>query len=243
MAELFGNREIVLTALVGSHNYNLNTATSDRDFKYFVAPSFEDLYHGKFFSGAQQTDTLDFDVHDIRQLANLVWKANINFVEVLFSTDIGYHKDLSFLYDNRNKWATMNLPAFRNATYGMHRQKMEHLHDGTAKTDVLVEKFGYDTKQACHALRCLYVLEKFGEHEDMGTALWFNNGKKRDTLLKVKAGGFTEAEFLDLVDHWHVHVWGELSKNFNDTRPDEDAKAELDELMFNFVKNKMLAEK
>lgn len=236
----FQGREIAVEALVGSHNYNLNTASSDKDFKYFVLPTFEDLYHGKFFSSADQSDTLDYSVHDVRQLSSLLWKANVNFVEVLFSKQVEFDPDLSFLFDNRERWAKMNLPTFKNATYGMHLQKMKDLHKGTAKTDVLVEKFGYDTKQATHALRCLYVLEKYAETESMEKALWFNKGKKRDTLLAVKAGELTEPEFLEVVANWHTHVWGELGKAYNDTRADNDLKNELDDLMFKYIKSRLL---
>lgn len=236
----FGNRLVVVEALTGSHNYNLNTPNSDKDWKYFVLPTFDDLYHGKFFSSAKQSDTRDYDCHDIRQLANLVWKSNINFVEVLFSTQETHAFGLNFLFDRREEWAQMNLPAFRNATYGMYTQKMNNLHKGTEKTKILVEKFGYDTKEACHALRCLYVLEKYSKTQSMEKALWFEEGKKRDTLLKVKAGGYTESEFLRIVADWHVHVWGELSKNYNDTRGDDKLKKELDELMFDYVKRKVV---
>ena len=46
----FGERKVVFKALVGSHNYNLNDETSDKDYKYFVLPTFDDLYTGKMFS-------------------------------------------------------------------------------------------------------------------------------------------------------------------------------------------------
>jgi len=234
----FGFREIAVEALTGSHNYNLHTPTSDEDYKYFVVPTFEDLYGGKFFSSSMQSDLVDYTCHDIRQLSNLIWKANINFIEVLFSTQLWYTRGLEFLFENAEKWVGMNLPASRNATYGMHLQKMGDLHKGTEKTQGLVNTFGYDTKQACHALRCLYVLEKYGKSESMKEALWFNDGKKRDTLLEVKAGKYTEAEFLDIVEHWHTHVWGELSKNYNDTRANNELKEELDSLMLEFVKSR-----
>lgn len=230
------NREVVLCALTGSHNYNLNTPTSDEDWKYFVAPTFDDLYNGKFFSTGKTSETLDYTVHDVRQLGNLIWKANINFIEVLFSRDSVWDAELNFLFNGKEKWASMNIPAFRNATYGMHLQKMGNLHKGTATTAPLVEKFGFDTKEACHALRCLYVLEKFANTSNMAKALWFNEGEKRDTLLAVKAGEMTESDFRAEVERWHVHVWGELSKAYNDTRPNLVAKEELDALMFDFIK-------
>lgn len=181
-------------------------------------------------------------MHDIRQLSNLIWKANINFIEVLFSKEVKRYYGLDFLFENREKWAAMNLYGFKNATYGMHLHKMSDLHKGTAKTKPLVEKYGYDTKEACHALRCLYVLEKYADTNSMEKTLWFNEGKRRDTLLQVKAGHFTENEFRGIVDHWITHVWGELEKAYNDTRPDMIAKEELDNSMLHYVKDRILEE-
>lgn len=43
------HRIVVLKALVGSHNYNLNTESSDKDYKYFVLPTLDDLYNGTIF--------------------------------------------------------------------------------------------------------------------------------------------------------------------------------------------------
>ena len=38
------NREIMLKSSVGSVNYNLVTADSDKDYKFFVMPTFDDVY-------------------------------------------------------------------------------------------------------------------------------------------------------------------------------------------------------
>jgi uncharacterized protein len=200
----FGNRQIVIKALVGSHNYNLNTENSDKDWKFFVLPTFEDLYRGNFFSTGKQSNEIDFTVHDIRKLATLIWKANINFIEVLFSVEEEHDPDLNFLFDNAGRLITGNIPYFRNATYGMHLEKIRTLHKGTVKTQAMVDKIGYDPKDACHALRCLYTLEKYYETESMKKALWFNKGKKRDILLKLKNGEYTEEEFNGLLEEWHA---------------------------------------
>lgn len=230
-----GGRKIVVSAVVGSHNYNLNTENSDTDCKYFVMPTFEDLYRNQAFSKADQSADFDYDCHDVRHLANLIWRANINFIEVLFSKDVWFDEGLNFLFNTPEKWASMNLPTFKNATYGMHLMKMKELHKGTEKTDVLIEKFGYDTKQACHALRCLYVLEGYWNTKSMASALWFE-GDRRNTLLSVKAGKFTELEFMEIVQDWNVCFKSEVEAFYDSIAPDEEAKTELDNLMFEFVK-------
>jgi uncharacterized protein len=219
-----GGRFLAVNALTGSHNYNLNTPKSDKDYKFFVFPNFDDLYAGRMFSNAITSPTLDATCHDVRQLVELVWKANLNFIEVLFSEECVRDSALDFIFSARDSLATMNLFGFFKATYGMHLMKIKDLRKGTGNTTNLVEQFGYDTKQACHALRCLYVISRFMSFGYMGKALWFeSNDPTRQTLLDVKAGKYTEAEFLELVDVWHG-VWKNDAEEFyRNTTPDETA--------------------
>ena len=77
VGDIIGNHVICLKALVGSHNYNLNTPSSDKDYKYFVYPTWDDLYDGKKYHKEVVTETEDYTVHDIRQLPMLIWKANL----------------------------------------------------------------------------------------------------------------------------------------------------------------------
>jgi len=44
----------MLQILVGSHNYNLNNENSDKDYKIFVCPTFEDLYYNKKLSKVEK---------------------------------------------------------------------------------------------------------------------------------------------------------------------------------------------
>jgi len=233
----YENRDVVVKALVGSHNYNLNTANSDEDYKYFVAPSFSDLYFGKMFSTAKQTDTVDFDVHDVRQLLNLLWKSNINFMEVLFSKKLEYHPDLDWLFLFPENYASMNLPAFWNATMGMHKQKMSELFKGTEKTKVLVDTYGYDTKQACHALRCLMVLERYTKTKSMEESLWFEDDSYHfSVLMGVKTNNVSLGTFENIVKAYlpRVEQYKEWYMNQN---PNTDLKSNAECLMFDFVKD------
>jgi hypothetical protein len=243
MEEMFG-RKIALKALVGSHNYNLNTPASDKDYKFFVFPTFDDLYTGKMFSTAQQSETLDFDCHDVRQLGNLIWKANINFVEVLFSKELKFDARLADIFLNPDSFAEMNLVAFFNATYGMHIMKMKDLYKGTAKTAPLVEQFGYDTKQACHALRCLYVLDRYVDNLSMGRALWFSSNTYEHQILSgVKAGKFLEAEFRTFVTRWHELHFARVKEFFMAQSAHEEEKVRIDNIIKNAIKSEIGAKK
>ena len=205
MNEMFEGRKVVLSSMVGSWASNLNTPASDQDWKYFVTPTFDDLYTGKLFATASVTDTFDYDVHDIRQLINLLWKANLNFIVVLFGYEVTRVAELQWIFANAESLATMNLPYFYNATMGMHFEKMSKLLQPTGNTQILVDKFGYDTKQACHALRCLLVLQRVWCGKTMREALWFD-GDNRKMLIDVKSGVYSLDEFKGIVNVWHsVH--------------------------------------
>ena len=230
-------RPIVIKALVGSHNYNLNTPESDEDWKFFVAPTFDDLYFGKRWSGGNHSEELDYSAHDIRQLADLLWKANLNFLEVLFSkkyeTNYGFGV---YLRTNADLFATMNLRAFGFATLGMHRQKMTTIHKGTEKSQKLVDAFGYDTKDAIHAVRCLLVAQRVAEGQPLREALWFENGT-RNYLLDLKAGEIGEQAFRDYVTYWHEQHFDEVEAFYKEQEPKQELHDELQEQTKDFIQS------
>lgn len=129
-------RKEIFRALVGSHNYNLNTETSDYDYKVFIAPTFDDLYANERYSKSIIGEDMDLDIHDVRKVSNLWWKANVNFIEVLFSKEVYYGltiKDetvelLDKIFAMRNDIAKMNLPYLYNACVGMYFTKMKNIH-------------------------------------------------------------------------------------------------------------------
>lgn len=235
MAEMFEGRKIVLSSMVGSWASNLNTPESDEDWKHFVAPTFDDLYSGKMFATASVSTTLDFDVHDIRKLSELLWKANLNFISVLFGHKTFCVPELQWIFDNADSFAVMNLPYFYNATMGMHFEKMSTLLKGTGNTQTLIDRWGYDTKQACHALRCLFVLRRFKDCGNMRDALWFD-GNERDVLIGVKSGNLTLSEFKE-----YVTLWGEMHNPaikewYKACLPNEEAKDMLDNGIKGFIR-------
>lgn len=206
-----GGRTEIFRALVGSHNYNLNDKTSDKDYKVFVAPTFDDLYHNKQFSKSYIGETVDLDVHDIRKVSSLWWKANVNFLEVLYSNEIIINpvlpititSPLNEIFKYKKDIVKMNLPYLYNACIGMHLTKKKQIDKGTQSTQQLVDKYGYDTKQSLHALRILEFLKRFAksDFEDFKYAIKYNNyDLHRNRLLGIKNGRFAKEEFLELVD-------------------------------------------
>lgn len=217
----FGGRKEVFMALVGSHNYNLNTLESDKDYKIFVMPSFEDLYFGNSFCKSYIGEIADYDVHDIRKCSSLWYKANVNFLEVLFSEDLKVNTNLSSntqllvreLYDMKHDIAKMNLRYLYDACIGMHYNKMKCLEKGTAGTQYLVDQFNFDTKQGLHAIRILDFLKRFADNNftDFKAAIWYgDNNPGKELLLNVKTGHFSLTEYKSMA----VKTLHELESNY-----------------------------
>lgn len=196
-------REVVARMLVGSRNYDLTIPDPppDYDFKLFVLPTFNDLYSNELYSTPNiVTKTVDYDIHDLRQLPMLLFKANINYLEVLFSEYTVYPKagyDLKELVAMRDDIARMSLKRFYDSCIGTHIQKMNLLLKGTESTQPLVDKFGYDTKQASHAWRVLDAIERFSETDftDFNHAIKYKDGPDKSNILNIKQGALTLDEF------------------------------------------------
>ena len=196
-------RKTAIKALVGSHNYNLNDINSDKDYKYFVYPLFNDLYSGTFYNFSNTSDDCDYTIHDIRKLPELCKKANINFLEVLFSKELEVNCEILsyFIEDYKNDIAKMNISYLISACHGMYFNKMKYLEKGTATTLKLVKSFGYDTKQALHAYRCLDFIERFIEFDlDFQKALEYSLAESIQ-LLNIKHGLYSKDAFDELIKY------------------------------------------
>lgn len=237
------DRKFVFKALVGSHNYNLNVdeiknintgdrfITSDRDYKVFVLPTFEDLYKG--------------DMYDIRKLPNILYKANINFIEVLFSNEIIINDELgreqklmlSKIFENKDEISKMNLPHLYNSCGGMFLSKMKLLKKGTDGTQHLVDTFGYDTKQALHAYRVLDFIVRFAntDFEDFKKAMTYNE-QEREFMLDIKRGLFTLESFENFVKFYYEAKFKQLKEKYHSFTPNQELKDKLDNIIMEIVK-------
>lgn len=243
----FGGRTILFQSLVGSYNYNLNTETSDKDYKTLVLPNFEDLYSGKKFNKTYVSDTMDYDVHDIRELSNLLWKSNVNFLEVLFSKEIiinseldsQIHNLLSNLFSQRKNIARMNLPYLYNSCIGMYKAKVNTILNKTGDKDLLA-KYGYDTKSAMHSLRILNVLQRFvyTDFEDFEYAIRYDIFEDEKTqLLAIKRGLLHVSDYIQLANKTFIDIECGTCKNlYMNYTPNKKAKEEIDEIIKDIIK-------
>lgn len=234
-------RKTVFSSLIGSHNYNLATEESDKDYKLFVLPTLEDLYEGTMYSKSTVGAEADYEVHDIRKLSKLLSKSNVNYLEVLFSNETLKGEDsriishLDHLFEMRNEIAMMNLPYLFNACQGMFYKNMKLLEKGTSATQHLVEKFGYDTKAAMKSYRIYDFLCRFKclEFQDFKRAIEYD-ADGREKMLMIRNGGFRKEDFLRQLNQLAERV--ENVKGVYQTQPiREDVKQEVEDIVFKIV--------
>lgn len=260
MNKLTGKRKVLLKALVGSHNYNLDTPESDRDYKVFVAPTFEDLYEGKSYSNSDIGAEADHDIHDIRKLERLLYKSNVNFMEILFSEDLQIAEDasdntkmlLENLIDIKDDIARMNLPYLYHACIGMYHNKMKYLEKGTSGTMHLVEKYGYDTKQALHSYRILDFLIRFmnSGFNDFKWAITYSGIRPRlsnlfelsdrEMMLNIKNGEYTLGGFKKIVEDKLKFVEEKFKPSYMKHNVNEETNDKLKNTIRDIVKEELL---
>lgn len=208
----------LFTCLVGSHNYNLNVEESDYDYSTFMLPNFDDLYFGKQVSIKPNiTEDQDNTYYDIRKLGQLLWKSNINYIEVLFSEHIKLNLDLPYwtkpyldkLFNMKEDIARMNLKRLYDSCLGTKYTKMKMLNKGSESSKYLVEKYGYDTKAAMTAYRNLDFLIRYADNgfTDFKKAIWYrDNEEVREFLLKIRDGHFKKDDIVNLIEEKEIFV-------------------------------------
>ena len=198
-------RNAAVCSLVGSRNYNLHTEGSDHDIIAFVIPTLEDMYgHDEYFKQIKG-DGYEIQVHDLRKLPDLLCKSNPSYMEIIFSRNNFMDGDMyTLLYENRERIARMNLPYLYNSSVGTFLNKMKYLEKGTNGTQHLVERYGYDTKQAMHAYRILSMLRWFADQRSFEMAIRYEGTEagmeRRELLLEIRNGKFTPDEIKDVLE-------------------------------------------
>jgi predicted nucleotidyltransferase len=214
--EMQTRRNVAICSLVGSRNYGLHTESSDHDLIAFVIPALEDMYGRDEYFREIKGDDYEIRVHDLRKLPDLLCKSNPAYTEILFSRNNFMDGDMyTLLYENRERIAGMNLPYLYNSSVGMFLNKMKYLERGSGATQHLVERYGYDTKQAMHAYRLLSILQWFMDRGSFEKAIRYDDnvaGKERkELLLEIRNGKFTLNEMKEMLEN-HLKVTEEKYK-------------------------------
>lgn len=171
MLELYPADRIVGIFLQGSQNYNMDDENSDVDTKCLVVPSLNEIVlatqpvsvthcivDGKLvYTEEEKMGAEHCDAKDIRLYWKTLLKANINFVEILF-TDFSivnpmYENLWNEILSMREDIARVNPIAAMRAMLGMVSEKYFALTHRYPSRVEWLDKFGYDPKQLHHLIR------------------------------------------------------------------------------------------
>lgn len=181
--------------LQGAQNYNLDDKESDIDSKLLIIPSLEDIALGK--APYSRTHVMEngehVDIKDIRAYFKLFEKANINFVEILFTDywicNPKYQEYWQSLLDHREEIAYMNPGNALACMKGMALQKKHALcHEYPSRMEY-INKFQYDPKQLSHILRIQDFVDKYTQPGSYIDAVVYEKGSpKAEEIKNVKRG-------------------------------------------------------
>ena len=177
--------EVVCVCLQGSQNYGLDEYSdeymSDIDTKAIVLPPLDD-----FIAAAPPVSTVVImdnnehaEVKDIRIMFDMFKKANISYIELLFTEfkiiNPEWAEFIEPLFANRELISKYNRNQFLRCIAGMATEKRKALCHPYPNLIEKIEKYGYDGKQLHHCVRLYNFIERFV------------NGESLDTCYKVKA--------------------------------------------------------
>lgn len=186
--------EVVGLFLQGSQNYGLDEYsddyTSDIDSKAIIIPTFEDFILGK--EPVSKTIVLDnnehVDVKDIRVMFTMFKKANISYIELLYTSyyivNDKYKDIVSYLRSIRND--IIDYPRLFKAIYGMTLEKRKALCHPYPTTKWKIDKWGYDGKQLCHLMRLYFLLCDLDTRGELTKDVYYPAQDIAEDLMIVK---------------------------------------------------------
>ena len=154
-------KRVIFSTHAGSHLYGTSTPESDQDFRGVIIPPVSYFFGLDKFEQCEDAESLGFaagtDVcyFDIRKFVQLAAKGNPNILHLLWTNE----PQTSFgqvLQDMRQHFITKAIIKPHIGMAIAHMAKLEHpgRKCGT-KGKVLIEKFGYNTKDAAVVLMTL----------------------------------------------------------------------------------------
>ena len=240
-------RKELFRALVGSWNYGLNVNGSDKDYKVFLLPTFKDLYKGDVFSHDTISEVEDLSYQDIRKLGKLLFKANVNWLEILFSKEVVFNQLLTIeeaelineIFDIKDDLATMNLSYLYDACIGMHIEKVKKLYHYSESCEYMKELYGYNVKEALHAYRILHLLKRFADNgfKDFEKILVYETGTSDyEYMMKIRNGEISEEMMIRTLSGMKIYLEEEYKELYHSQSVREDIKLKLDEIIYELVK-------
>ena len=262
MLELYPANRIVMVGLQGSQNYFMDDENSDVDTKCLIVPSLDEIVlasqpvsvthcivDGKLvYTEEEKMGAEHCDAKDIRLYWKTLLKANINFVEILF-TD---HYIINSMYEDfwneilsmREAIARVNPLAAIKAMMGMVSEKYFALTHRYPSRIEWLDKFGYDPKQLHHLIRIC----KFAHAYHLAPETFsYNDLVRGDHLLPatrefirdIKRNGCGELDVAQKFADQYLGLMKEVyeeAKQRYDGKDNEEIKSKMFDIMAEIVK-------
>lgn len=240
----------LIKALVGSHNYNLNTSESDKDYKVFVLPTFDDLYSNTDYTQSISSDKEDMVVHDVRKLSQLFYKANVNYLEVLYSKDLQIllpkdhksYEDLIELINKREEICKMNMPYLFHACKGMYyTYKKTMLNENKD----FIESLGYAPKLAMGAYRIMDFLTRYKQfirmdvQDPFALAINYFHEDEKHELLNIRNGIYSLDQMNAILEAKYNRTMAACEQYYLNQEEDIELKAWIDNKLKKIIKDNM----
>lgn len=187
----------------GSRTYGTATKDSDSDYMIVVIPPFERLVGMKQFDGLDFIiDGVDIVVYSIGKYFRLLLKNNPNVMETLWLSGDDYcpvdtSRDFMVLQVKRAMFSSLKAyHTFSGYAYGQLKRMDPKTQDPSsrklgAKRKALIEKFGYDTKNAAHLIRLFRMGIEFVETGELNV-----RRPDRVELLNIRNGKWTRDQVI-----------------------------------------------
>jgi predicted nucleotidyltransferase len=203
----------ILRAYRGSIAHGMYTPPSqpnsidDKDVMAICVPPLEYYYGLKSYghSGTREAkrDEWDVVIYEARKFIRLLAKGNPNVLMMLWLRSNNYMKISTagrILLDNRQLFVGRHVyRSFIGYAHGqLHRMTHTKFHGRMgAKRKRLVEKFGYDTKNAAHLIRLLRMGAEFLKDGEL-----YVHRHDASQLLEIKRGEWTLEQVIAESDRW-----------------------------------------
>lgn len=227
------DRDVAFKCLVGSHNYNLVTDKSDKDYKVFLYPSFDDMFENSEIKDTHTSDKLDLQWCDIRKLPLMLYKSNVSFLETLFSQEFTHNDSLySVLRKHNEEIARMNLPYLYESCMGMFNKNVK-LFEKEVKKGRPERAY----KHASSAMRIADFIFRYKEsgYRKFGYSIWYFEGPLRQIILDTKNQSYPKEDVYSLLNDFKVRA-ERCKEDYRSYELNEDMKNYVETLVKNFTR-------
>lgn len=240
------DKKVLMEAFCGSQAYGLyqpQNGASDIDmvscyrypFKYYFTLY---GYEKRKESDQYQNGDLDVKEHEVRKMFKLLQQVNPSFIECLYYRPEDYVRvstEWEMVVNNRHVFLSKN--RIRDGFGGYAHDQLTKLTNGSNKNyrgrlgekrKKLVEKYGYDTKNAMHLIRLL----KMGTEFLRDGELQVYREHDADFLLSIKRG----EQKLEDVQDLSTKLFIELDRAYEQSLlPEHNNEAAINKLLFDVL--------